>query len=391
MKPHYAALLINRKVKNCGMTLILMLLFPLVRAANQTPAQAPGLSGRAAADPPLRACHLSLLPAGERRRHRGPLPGGSDRFRRLRGGRAAAERGERSEAVRSGRADAAWIFAPDLDAGFTAFARYGSGRLITVTEREDNVFLMLSREKLYAALYPELSFALFRNYLVNEQGADGLTEAELRDYYDSGFSKEELIRFTYVDGTEIESDGRYLAAPLRGILALLLLLCGLASGMYCYREEREESFVWLSGLKRRLLPLLCHLTAMVPAALAILAALYLGGLWLGLRREALMLLLYLPCCALFCEILRCLSPREEHYGALIPILAVAVLVLCPVFVSLPFRLPFRDLLPVTWYLKASFSEKALGPMLPCLAAMIPLWALCSRLRAYLFARLASKD
>ncbi len=295
------------------------------------------------------------------------------------------------EAVRAGRADAAWIFAPDLEAGFTAFARYGSGRLITVTEREDNVFLMLSREKLYAALYPELSFALFRSYLVNEQGAEGLTEAELRDYYDSGFSSEELVRFTYVDGTEIESDGRYLAAPLRGILALLLLLCGLASGMYCYREEREESFVWLSGLKRRLLPLLCHLTAMAPAALAVLAALYLGGLWLGLRREALMLLLYLPCCALFCEILRCLCPREEHYGALIPILAVAVLVLCPVFVSLPFRLPFRDLLPVTWYLKASFSEKALGPMLPYLAAMIPLWTLCSRLRAYLLARLSSRD
>ena len=104
-----------------------------------------------------------------------------------------------------------------------------------------------------------------------------------------------------------------------------------------------------------------------------------------------MLLVYLPCCALFCEILRCLCPREEHYGALIPILAVAVLVLCPVFVSLPFRLPFRDVLPVTWYLNASFSEKTLGPMLLYLGAMIPVWTLCSRLRAYLLARLSSRD
>lgn len=294
-------------------------------------------------------------------------------------------------AVRSGLADAAWIFSPNFQSGLTAYVRYGSGRLITVVEREENVFLMLAREKLYAALYPELSFDLFRNYLVRELGAEGLTEEQLRTAYASGFSADELIRFTYVDGTEIQQDGRYLAAPLRGILALLLLLCGLSSGMYCYREEREESFVWLPERRRRLLPVLCHLTAMAPAALAVLAALYLGGLWLGLGREVLMMLLYLPGCALFCEILRCLSPREEHYGALIPILAVAVLVLCPVFVSLPFRLPFQDVLPTAWYLKASFSEKALLPMLYYCAALLPLWALCSRLRAYVVGRLSAKD
>ena len=169
------------------------------------------------------------------------------------------------------------------------------------------------------------------------------------------------------------------------------MLCALASGMYCYREEREESFVWLSGPKRRLLPLLCHLTAMVPAALAVLLALYLSGLWLGLGREALMLLFYLPCCVLFCELLRCLSPREEHYGALIPILAVAVLVLCPVFADLQLPLPFRALLPTWYYLRAALGSFALRPLLLYLGALLLLWSLCSRLRAYLFARFASKD
>ena len=293
--------------------------------------------------------------------------------------------------MRQGQADAAWILPADLEKRLSSFARYGSGGCITVVEREENVFLMLAREKLYAALYPELSFSVFRNYLVNELGADSLSEADLRAAYKGGFTSEELIRFTYVDGTEIETDGRYLTAPLRGILALLLLLCGLASGMYCYREEREESFVWLSGPKRRLLPLLCHLTAMVPAALAVLLALYLSGLWLGLGREALMLLFYLPCCVLFCELLRCLSPREEHYGALIPILAVAVLVLCPVFADLQLPLPFRALLPTWYYLRAALGSFALRPLLLYLGALLLLWSLCSRLRVYLFARFASKD
>ena len=130
---------------------------------------------------------------------------------------------------------------------------------------------------------------------------------------------------------------------------------------------------------------------MLPAALAVLIALSLSGLWLGLGRELLMMLLYLPGCALFCEILRCLSPREEHYGALIPILSVAVLVFCPVFVSLNLFLPFRAPLPPTWYLNAAFSPGALVSMLRYLAVLIPLWALCSRLRAWFLARLSAKD
>ena len=84
------------------------------------------------------------------------------------------------EAVRQGQADAAWILPADLEKRLSSFARYGSGGCITVVEREENVFLMLAREKLYAALYPELSFDLFRNYLVRELGAEGLTEEQLR-------------------------------------------------------------------------------------------------------------------------------------------------------------------------------------------------------------------
>ncbi len=294
------------------------------------------------------------------------------------------------EEVRSGRMDAAWIFSPDLEEGYDDFVRYGTGGLVTVAEREDNIFLMISREKLFATLYPDLSFALFRNYLVRVMGIEGLSEAELRDYYASGFTAEELIRFSYVDGSEVDTGGSYVTAPLRGILSLLLLLSGLASGMYCYREERDESFVWLPAAQRRALPVLCHITAMVPPAAAVLAALAMSGVWLGLGRELVMMLLFVPACAMFCEILRCLCPREEHYGALIPILAVAILVFCPIFVSMNLGLPLRYILPPGYYLNASLSTRALRPMLLYLAALIPLTALASRLREYLLGKQAGK-
>ena len=294
------------------------------------------------------------------------------------------------EEVRSGRVDAAWIFTPGLSSGLDDFAHYGTGGHVTVVQREDNIFLMVSREKLFATLFSDLSFALFRNYLVNVMGIENATDAELRDYYDSGFTSEELVHFSFVDGTEVVTDGSYLTAPLRGILALLLLLSGLASGMYCYREERDETFVWLPSRQRRVLPVLCHITAMLPPAAAVLGALALSDIWLGLGRELLTILLYLPCCAMFCEILRCLCPREEQYGAMIPILTVAILVFCPIFVSMNFGMPLRFLLPPAYYLRAAFTTTALGSMLIFLLALIPITALCSRLREYWLGRQSGK-
>lgn len=294
------------------------------------------------------------------------------------------------EAVRAGRADAAWIIGTDLKAKLNAFARYGSGGLVTVVEREENVFLALSREKLFAALYSELSYSVFDTFLTRELNIPDLSEEELSSLLDSDPTGEELIHFAYIDGSDAADDSTYVLAPLRGILSLLLLLSALASGMYCYRDEREESFVWLSDRKRRLLPVLCHITAMVPPAIAVLAALFLAGVWQGFGREFTMLLLYVPSCAVFCEIVRCLCPREEHFGALIPILSVSVLVFCPIFMGLRLGLPFRYILPPGHYLNAGMSTKQLWPMVLYLAALVPLLILCTHIRQHILSKQAGK-
>jgi hypothetical protein len=134
---------------------------------------------------------------------------------------------------------------------------------------------MISREKLFAALYPDLSFSVFSQYLVDIGGS---ASDNLDDYYASASTTQQVLRFTAADGDELGEPGHYLVAPLRGILSLLLMLSGFASAMYCYREERNGSFVWLSQGKRSLLPILCHLTAILPAALAVYAAMALAGI-----------------------------------------------------------------------------------------------------------------
>ena len=181
------------------------------------------------------------------------------------------------EAVSRGKADAAWIFRADLEKKLDRFAQRGHAAAVTVLEREDNVFLRLSREKLFAAIYPETSFALFADYLTAELGAEELDRAVLRRYYASGTMAEEILRFETLEGEPVDTADSYLTAPLRGVMALLLVLCGMASGLYCYQEEQNGSYIWLPERARRWLPLLSHLTAILPAALAALLAMKLAG------------------------------------------------------------------------------------------------------------------
>ncbi len=287
---------------------------------------------------------------------------------------------EARRAVRMGRADAAWIFSADYSDALEVFARDVHARAVTVVEREDNVFLSLSREKLFAAVYPELSFALFSDYLSNTLGAGELDPVELRRYFASGTMKDSVVRFETVDGREADTDGQYLTAPLRGIMGLLLMLCGMASGLYCFREEENGSFVWLPSRSRRYLPVLSHITAIVPAAVAALAAMALAGVTVSFGREALMLLLFVPAAALFCELLRCLCPRAAHYGALIPVLTVAMLIFCPVFLDLNLLAPLRRALPLYWYLRAAWDSSGLLGLAGCLLFLIPTSVLAFFLR-----------
>ena len=245
-----------------------------------------------------------------------------------------------------------------------------------------HVFLMIAREKLFAAIYPETSYSLFRAYLEKDLRVKGVDRRTLEEYYHSGDIEERVLRFETVEGEEADTEGSYLTAPLRGIMALLLVLCGLASGLYCYREERNGSFVWLSARMRRCVPLLSHVTAILPPAIAALIAMKLAGITVGLGRELLMMLMYIPATALFCELLRCLCPKEEHYGALIPVLTVAMLVLCPVFLdlNLSFVRPVRWLLPPYWVLRAVWDKSQLWMLLLYSAILLPLTALAAWLR-----------
>ncbi len=280
---------------------------------------------------------------------------------------------EARAAVSASRADAAWIF---RDTASDEILRFASGRgtrgAVLVVEREDTVFLRLAREQLAAALYPEASRALFRWYLTERLDApDDAPDAYFDEYYRTQIAEDPIIVFSRLDGSAAADGGSYLVTPVRGLLALLLVLTGLASAMYYDEEARRETFLRLSAGRRRLLPLLYHLTALLPMALAALLALWAAGLLGPLPREAGLMLLYCLSAAVFSELLRKLCRTQARLGAAIPVLMAVMLALCPIFLDLKVLTPVRHLLPPYYYLNAVRSGALAWqmPVFTCAAAV----------------------
>lgn len=286
---------------------------------------------------------------------------------------------EAREAVVKGSADAAWIFSADTEAAFSQFARLGRGLAVTVVQREEQVLLTLARERLFVALYPELSRAMFADYLAGQTGVEALAPEELAPYYAIDRISETMLRFETAEGEAVR-ESALLTAPLRGLFYVLLVYAAMAAGLLSYREEREGVFFALSARGRRFLPLLSALTAVVPAALVALVSLYACGLGLSLAKELFMLLWLVPAAALFTELLRCLCPGPESYGALGAVLSLAMLLLCPVFVDLRLLQPLRMLLPPYWALRAAAGAAHPAALPGYLAALLALTVLAVRLR-----------
>ena len=261
---------------------------------------------------------------------------------------------EARDAVASAQADAAWIFREEAEDELARFvSQRGTHGVVLVVEREDNVFLRLAREQLAAAIYPEASRALFRSYLIEKLGApEDAPEEFFEAYYQTPFSDVSIIEFAYDDGSELSSSADFLVVPVRGLLALLLVLTGLASAMYLNAEERRECFLRLGKGARRFLPLLYHLTALLPMALAVLIALRLAGLLGAWPRELGRMLLFCASAAVFSELIRKLCRSQALLGALIPVMMALMMALCPVFLDLKMLEPVRRLLPPYYYLNA---------------------------------------
>lgn len=262
---------------------------------------------------------------------------------------------EARKAVESFRADALWIFPEDMRQTLAETAVSGIGvkeGTVAVVQREDDVRMLFTRQILCARLYPAFSYEMYVDFVRNECGMPDVTDEELSEAYNSTLVEGSLFRMEYLDGRPAEEDSSYLLAPVRGILALWLVLCGFAGAMYYMQDERRGVF---SGLpvKRRLFwafgvqgVLLCD------SVIVMLAALKIAGVFTTWSREIPAAVLLGSSVLMFCNLLRLLCRRPEWLGSCIPLLLTGMLILCPVFLDINGLRPIQYLLPPYYYLKS---------------------------------------
>lgn len=269
--------------------------------------------------------------------------------------------------VEAGEADGAWIFPDGMQERLDRFIGGGADAegVVCVVEREDNVALRLAREKLFGVLYPHASYALYRDFILKDLGLE-TGEARLRQSHEDTAVEGSLFQSAYADGSAGTSQTMgqdYLTMPVRGMMAILLLLCGMAADLYFLRDQEKGVLDRVPLGRRRKFLYLHQLTVMGTVAVAVLAALGFSGVFLEWHREILCMAVYIVMCMGFCSLLQRLCGKLHRLAALIPCLLPVCFVLCPVFFSVRQWRILQNLLPPFYYLNAVHNASYLYKML----------------------------
>lgn len=271
--------------------------------------------------------------------------------------------------LESGKLDAVWIFPGNMAEKIDAFAQkpIAFNAFIKVLEREANVALVLSREKLSGAIYPYLAQRIYVHFLRDlAPELSHLSDDDLLAYYLGTDLTVDLFDFSgSAAGSE---DTNYLLSPIRGLLGVLILLCSLATAMYYIRDEQNGTFAWVSKRWQLLPELGCHLASSLHVSAVCLVCLVIGGLAGNIWTELVLLLMYSLCCSVFAMALRQLFGTLRSLGTLLPLIMVMSLVICPVFFDLGLLRQAQYALPPTYYINAVYNSRYLLYMAGYIAA-----------------------
>ena len=274
---------------------------------------------------------------------------------------SSEEEGE--ELVRQKEADCLLILPPNLEEAIDGFLR-GKKGAIGMFVRSDTVTTRLIREQVFGYLQPVLVERTALRFLGKQDIFSDIDPEELKEDYRALAAKRNfpnIFRISFIDNTDYNPEAaNYLTSPLRGLLAVYLLLFAIASALFYLADSGDGIFAWTPYARRPMFPLTYILGGTLPGAAAVLLGLILSGSFTSVGRELLLLALYTVCCATFAAILLSLLPNIRVLGAVIPILLMISIVVAPIFVDLRSLSAIQHLHPTFYYLAALHSETILA-------------------------------
>lgn len=240
---------------------------------------------------------------------------------------------------------------------------------IILYESADSVMTAFAKEKIASAAFVMYAEESYVNYINQTEVFDGIEQKGTDRELVAAFAKEAYQRhladgstffFQYqnpiangkgsADAIE-EKEAREIF-PVRGILAVCIFLSGMCGLLMDVRDRQEKRFAricpdWvITGLN-------IWIPTLYTSFITLLTLLVLGKTE-HMGREIGSLFLYQFLLIVYCSIIRMILRRQERIAAAIPVLTLASIIFCPVFVRLAAYIPaFRAaerLLPITYYL-----------------------------------------
>lgn len=271
--------------------------------------------------------------------------------------------------LKSGKFDAVWILPKNIEEKINKYLSKGD-YLIEVYEKENSTILNLAREKLYKAVNPFISYQVYEKYMhkllsYNElnDGEKKAIDTDLKKYYNKQDIDKNLLKFVYIDGDEyVEKQDKktYLLSPVRGLVAMWLVLCAMAVNIYFLQDEKSGLFVWIDRKSRWLFSLAYQFAIMFNLALFSALILWLMKMGEGGLRQLLAMGLLLVSAIAFTSLLRLVFRNMNILISLIPIMLLYLLISAPIFIDIGYK-GIQGLSPIYYYLNLVYDISYLLP------------------------------
>ena len=247
--------------------------------------------------------------------------------------------------------DAVWILPENLETELEKMARKGSVKPVArVVEREDDIALVFTREVLCSRIFPELTYQVYLEFVREKLDGDLPQKEELMERYDRMQWKGNLFQPEFLDGTK-EAGESYFMSPIRGLLAIWLVISGFAAVMYHKQDETRGLYDAIPGRKRILYSLGLQAVVLFNGSIIYLLACRVMGIAEQLWHELGYLLLFLVMIAVFCNFIGSLFKKMESIGIMVPILTILMIAFCPIFINIRKYWMLQCVMPPYLYLK----------------------------------------
>lgn len=237
-------------------------------------------------------------------------------------------------------------------------------RSIRVYSAPSTIMADLSKEVVFASVIEVYGEDILEQFVEGNELFTAFDEIQIKEDLGQIYEKQRSgggtfsFRYETWSTQPIEGSVARIAFPVRGMLAVYLMIIGVFSAVSLLKDEQRGLFIALPfgyGLPCKLAVLAAPVCL---AGISALITLFVTANDRGIIKELTVLVIYLAMTVVFSYLLKMIVKDQVLLCGLIPVFILASLIICPVFIDISQWIPeaelFRYFLLPYYYMKMSF-------------------------------------